>query len=57
MNLERIVKRNKLRKKVGNKKLRKSWRNLRIKEVGLIPYMIEYNRTTKSHLSPKEIYY
>jgi hypothetical protein len=57
MNLARIVKRNKLRKKVGNKKLRKSWRNLRIKEVGLIPYMIEYNRTTKSHLSPKEIYY
>lgn len=49
MNLKRLLKRNKLRKKVGNRNLRKVWIKERIKEIGIIPYMVEYNRTTKSH--------
>jgi len=56
MKFARKIKRNQIRKEVGNKNLRKKWRDERIKLIGPINFMIEYNRTTKSHLCIDEIY-
>lgn len=39
-----------------NKALRKLWNKHRIEKVGEVAYMLEYNRTTKSHKTLDEIY-
>lgn len=55
MSFERKLARNILKKTRKNKDISRAWRNLRIKEVGLINYMREYNITNKRHLSRCEI--
>jgi hypothetical protein len=55
MSFERSLTRNKFKKEYGNKKIAKKWREFRIKSIGLINYLKEYNVTTKSHLSKMDI--
>lgn len=61
MNFARMIKRKAVKKEmkkkgIDHKLFRKYWRNIRIREVGPVPFLLEYNRTTKSNLSLKEIY-
>jgi hypothetical protein len=56
MSFERTLIRNQLKKKYGNKKIAKEWRKFRIKNFGKINYLREFNITTKSHLTPQDIY-
>lgn len=59
----RKIKRNKLKNwKSKNKyprpnKIGQYWRNMQIKLKGEIPFLMEFNATTKLRMSNKEIYY
>jgi len=57
MSLVRAIKRNKIKKIVGkNRNVRKYWQKIMIKKKGVIAYLLEYNRTTKSHKNLSDIY-
>lgn len=47
MNYTRSIKRNILKKKNGNNKIKNSWRNIEIKKIGIVSYIVRLQRTTK----------
>jgi hypothetical protein len=54
----RAIQRNKVKNIVGkNKNVRKFWQRLMIKKKGIIAYLNEYNRTTRSNKSITDVYY